>query len=347
MMNKLFYNLLLLIGAVVSLVSCTHKELSEDDLCDLGDFPIKVVVEWDDPATQARSMRINLFSQTEGVNDYGRDEVPPPGVKYIYLHSGASYRPYCYDYNASNIYFRNEQDMVAFEAYFAGLSRATYEKYVSVPTKGESTVNAPDGGEFYMHAWTGNFDVKVNSQEEQILPFQPKNILRQFTYRVNRIGGWENIKDARGACSGMAAIYLFYTNEPTDLRSTMLFGNVKVGYDSENEYGYLEGEFYTFGPKEPYENWFTMELYSKKNTYYTASWNVSDQVQESMDDRPAKLARDGYDILIDNNPDDGIPDIDPTDPTDPTDPSNPEYPGNGGFIIGVGDWGDEVIIELK
>lgn len=344
MVNKRLYSLFMILLALMPLISCTHKELGEEDPCEVGDNPIKVVVEWDDPVTQARTMRINLFSQTEGVNDYGRDEVPASGVKYIYLNSGASYRPYCYDYNASNIYFRNEQDMETFEAYFAGLTRATYEKYASSPVKNEPTVNAPNGGEFYMHAWTDNFDVLINSKEEQVLPFRPKNILRQFTYRVNKISGTENIKEARGACSGMAAVYFFHTNEPTDVRSTMLFGDVTVGYDDEKGYGYLEGEFYTFGPKAPYENWFTMELYSKTNSYYTSSWNVSDQVQESMEDRPAKLARDGYDILIDNDPGDGIPNIDPGDPTDP---SNPGGSGNGGFVIGVGEWGDEVVIELK
>lgn len=325
--------LLLLLLAALAAVSCRHKELSDVDPCDAGDTSIKVVVNWDDPSKQSRPMRINLFSQTSGVADYGRDEVPVSGVKYISLVGGTSYRPFCYDYNSSSIYFRNEQDMHGFEAYFSGMSRATYDKYAN-PVKGESTFSAPSNGEFYVDAWTSTFDVNTTGQQ-QVLNFYPKNILRQFTYRVNNIVGWENIKDIRGAASGMSAVFIFSTNQPTSVRSTMLFGDVNVDYDNVNKYGYLEGEFYTFGPMAPYENWFTIELYSTASKYYSASWNVSVQIGESMTDRPAKLARDGYDILIENDLSTDIPAIDPGQ-------------GSGsGFDIGVGDWADEVIVELQ
>lgn len=326
--------LLLLLTALIAL-SCQHKELSDDDFCGTGDNAIKVVVHWDDPATQARSMRINLFSATPGVADYGRDDVPASGVKQIYLEGNAAYRPYCYDYNASNIYFRNEQNGETIEAYFSGASRATYDNYVTKAPY-ESTYSAPSGGEFYIHAWTTSFEVVANSPVEQTIDFYPRNVLRQFTYRVNNIIGQGNIKDIRGAASGMAATFIFHTNSPTDVRSTMLFGNVKKGYDAEKKCGYLEGEFYTFAPVAPYENWFTIEIYSLANKYHNASWNVSNQVGESMADRAAKLARDGYDILIWNDPEgEGIEEIDPG-----------EGGSGGGFDIGVGEWGDEVIIEL-
>ncbi|MDH6357863.1 DUF5119 domain-containing protein [Parabacteroides sp. PF5-9] len=338
-------NLLLTLLLAWVALSCQHKDLGED-LCggNVGDKSIKVVINWDEPNTQARTMRINLFSQTPGVGDYGRDNVTTSGEKYINLDEGVDYRPFCYDYNASNIYFRNETEMDAFEAYFSGATRATYNKYAA-PVINEKTVNSPVGSEFYVHAWEENFSTYfTNNEKELVLNFYPKNILRQFTYRVNKIIGSEYVKDARGAASGMAAVYIFHTNNSTDTRSTMLFSNVKVGYDEKKGYGYLEGEFYTFAPRAPYENWFTMEVYSKSSAYYNASWNVSGQIQESMTDRPAKLARDGYDILIENDPNSdesggGIPEIDP---------GNPGEGGSGsGFEIGVGEWGDEVIVELK
>ncbi|MDL2320291.1 DUF5119 domain-containing protein [Alistipes sp. OttesenSCG-928-B03] len=329
MKNKLF----LITLTVLAAASCRHKELGEEVPCGAGDQQIKVVVHWDDPDTQARSMRINLFSQTPETVDYGRDDVPSAGVKYIYLEGGASYRPFCYDYNASSIYFRNEQNMETFEAYFSGMTRTTYEKYAS-PLAGETTFSAPAGGEFYVHAWTGTFDVKADSEEEQVIDFYPKNILRQFTYRINNITGIENVQDARGAASGMAAVFIFNTDTPTEDRSTMLFGNVVRGYDSKEGYGYLEGEFYTFGPVAPYQTRFTMELYSTAGKYYGSYWDVSGQIDESMEDREAKLARDGFDILIENNPDTDIPSIDPGEGS------------GGGFDIGVGEWADEVIIEL-
>ncbi|MDH6304949.1 hypothetical protein M2459_001686 [Parabacteroides sp. PF5-5] len=340
--------LLLLLFFILAAVSCEHKELGEDN-CG-GDKAIKVVIHWDDPDTQACSMRINLFSQTSGVTDYGRDNVPSEGVKYIYLNEGTCHRPFCYDYNASDIYFRNELEMEAFEAYFSGASRATYDTYAT-PVAEETTVSAPSGTAFYAHAWENTFDVIfANGEDEITLDFYPQNILRQFTYRINNVKGVDNIRDSRGAISGMAAAFNFSTNSSTDVRSTLLFGNVRTGHDIEKGYGFIEGEFYTFAPLAPYQNRFTMELYSTASKYYNSYWNVSDQVEESMTDRPAKLARDGYDILIDNNPDGngndgdnggGLPEVDPTDP------NNPGSGSGNGFEIGVGDWGDEVIVELK
>lgn len=331
MVNKL---LLILLAALV-VASCQHKDLSEENPCGPGNTPVKVIVDWGVSQAQPRMMRINLFSQTSGITDYGRDEVSTSGVKTIYLEESASYRPYCYDYEASGIYFHNEQNVELFEAYFPSMSRSTYDTYAS-PVKNEATYSAPADKEFYVHAWDTTFDVEPKSQQEQLLVFEPKNILRQFTFRVNNILGQENIKDVRGAASGMTAEFIFYTNKHTDIRSTMLFGSVKVGYDAEKGYGYLEGEFYTFGPVEPYENWFTIEVFSTASKYYNTSWNVSLQIEESMDNRNAKLARDGYDILIKNNPNTDLPKIDPG-----------ESNGGGGFDIGVSDWDDEVIIELK
>lgn len=329
MVNRLFLILLTALAAV----SCSHKELSEEDYCGTGDTPVKVVMNWDDPATQAREMRVNLFSQTSGVIDYGRDDVPVSGEKYVNLMGGADYRPFCYDYNASSIYFRNEMDMSRFEAYFSGMSRTTYDKYAS-PVDGEMTFSSPTNGEFYVDAWMSDFNVVANSPVEQVIDFYPKNILRQFTYRINNIIGQENISDACGAASGMASVFIFYTNSPSGERATMLFGNVTKGFDNDEGYGYLEGEFYTFGPKAPYNTRFTMEIYSTASKYYASYWDVSTQIAESMANRPAKLLRDGYDILIWNDPDNNIPEIDPGK-------------GSGsGFEIGVGDWGKEVEIYL-
>ncbi|MDL2251448.1 DUF5119 domain-containing protein [Odoribacter sp. OttesenSCG-928-J03] len=329
MVNRLLFILFILLTTV----SCRHKKLGEE-ISRSGDMPVKVVINWSNPAIQRSSMRINLFAQTTGIADYGRDELPADGVKYIYLKGGANYRPFCYDYNASGIYFRNEQNMETFEAYFSGMSRATYNNYAS-PAKNEATYSAPTGSEFYVHSWTETFDVEAESEEEQVLLFEPKNVLRHFTYRINNILGRENIKDIRGAASGMASVFIFHTGKATEVRSTMLFGNIQVKFDSERNYGYLEGEFYTFGPMEPYENWFTIELTSNSNKYFSASWDISGQVGETMENRDAKLARDGYDLLLWNNPDVGIPEIDPGE----------EGPGSG-FEIGIGEWGDEVIIKL-
>lgn len=203
--------------------------------------------------------------------------------------------------------------------------------------EGEKTIEDP-GGDFFVHSWQETFDVILckDCGDLLILNFYPKNILRQFTYRINNISGAKNIGEARGAISGMAATYFFHTNELTTERSTVLFENSKVGID-ERGIGYIEGEFYTFGPVFPCSNRFTIEILANKNEYYTAYWDVSGQVSESMADREAKLARDGYDILIDNDINTDIPDI--KDPGE-----NPG--GNGsGFEVNVDEW-DNVDVFL-
>lgn len=323
-------NILFLFLLLFTMVSCENKSLCDSGLCDKRDVAIKVVVNWEDSA-DARAMRMNIFSQTDGVGDYGRDNIPVSGEKTIKLVNDASYIPLCYDYYA-NIHFRDETILESFQAYCAETSRQTYNT-LATPVEGEETVEDP-GGDFFVHSWQETFDVLFCDEcdEPLILNFYPKNILRQFTYRINNIEGAQYISEARGAASGMAAVYFFQTDELTTERSTVLFVNSTFGVD-KNGVGYVEGVFYTFGPVYPCQNRFTAEILSKANVYYTAYWDVSGQVSESMVDREAKLARDGYDILIENNND--IPEI----------PDPGEEAGGGGFEIGVGEW-DNVDIYL-
>lgn len=324
MRKILFLSLLLVI-----LGSCVNKSLCDGGLCE-GDIAIKVVVNWEE-RTDARAMRMNIFSQTNGVIDYGRDNISISGEKMIKLSNGASYIPLCYDYY-TNIHFRDETSLESFQAYCAEASRQTYNMRAT-PVEGETTIEDPRG-DFFVHSWQETFDVVFCDECEDflILNFYPKNILRQFTYRVNNIKGAKNIAEARGATSGMAATYFFHTDKLTTERSTVLFERSTVGTD-ENGTGYIEGDFYTFGPIHPYQNRFTIEVLSKSGAYYTAYWDVSGQISESMLNREAKLARDGYDILIENNTD--IPEI----------PDPEEKPDGGGFEIGVGEW-DNIDIYL-
>lgn len=326
-MKRVYYLLLLTLIAV----SCKNKELCEDGLCNGDKNIVKVVINWEKPAIEARPMRINLFSMTNGVPDYDRDNVSANGEKYITLWEGAAYRAYCYDYY-SNISFRDETTINSFQAYCVEASRATYND-LATPVQGERTVNDPEG-DFYVHSWLENFNVIFNQGPVLELNFYPKNKLRRFTYRINNIEGAQYIKNARGATSGMAATYFFYTDKLTTERSTVLFENSTVGVD--NGKGYIEGAFYTFGPVLPCKNRFTIEIFSTGSKYYTAYWDASTQVQESVDNREAKLARDGYDILINNNVNTDIPEI--PDPGENTGSS-------GGFEIGVGEW-DNVDIYL-
>jgi len=328
--NNLFLILLVFVAA-----SCENKELGDEDSCAIdGNANIKVIVNWEDQSN-ARNMRMNIFSVTDGIIDYGKDNIPPTGQKTIKLVNGASYRPFCYDYNANNIFFWNEDVIESFQAYCPESSRRTYST-LATPVAGEKTFEDP-AGDFFVHAWRDTFDVILCDEcdEMLIINFYPENKLRQFTYRINNIVGTQYINSARGATSGMAAAYFFHTDKMTTERSTVLFENATIGID-KNGVGYIEGVFYTFGPIAPYSNRFTIELLVNGNDYYTAYWDVSGQIGESMANREAKLARDGYDILISNNTNTDIPEI--------KDPGGNNGSG-GGFEIGVGEW-DNVDIYL-
>lgn len=322
-------NIRILLILIFVMISCENKDLCDAGLCGGGNVAIKVIVNWENQS-DARSMRMNIFSQTNNVADYGRDNIPIDGEKTIKLINGASYIPLCYDYY-TNINFRNETTLESFQAYCTEVSRQTYNT-LATSIEGEKTVEDP-GGDFFVHSWQESFDVLFCNECEGflILNFYPKNILRPFTYRINNILGANNISEARGAISGMAATYFFQTDELTSERSTVLFENSTVE-TNENGIGYIEGVFYTFGPVHPYQNRFTIEILAKKNEYYTDYWDVSEQISESMANREAKLARDGYDILITNTK---IPEI----------PDPGEGNGGSGFEVGIDEW-DNVDVYL-
>lgn len=318
-MKKLFY----LLAAALVIVGCKNKELDYEDDCTPEGRYIKVVVNWDDHETQSRVMRINLFSETNGVAHYGRDDVPKSGEKVVKLSEGASYLPFCYEHNATNVRLKDETDHNLFVAYLAPATRATFEKY-GTRIGDEQTVAEP-GPEFYVHCPEDNFNVifPANSTDPLIFNFYPKNIVREFTFCIKNVKGINYIQDSRGDISGMSASYHFKSRTLTDTRATLLFTDGQTG--GSNEDGYIHGKFYSFGPVDPCQNSFGMEIWSQSEKAFFKHWDVSGQIIESMADRNAKIARDGYDILIVNKDPIVIP------------PPEEDKKGSG-FEVGVGEW---------
>lgn len=323
-MKKIYYLLFIL---YICMGACKNKDLDYENNCDPNDKVVKVVINWETPDTPKRTMHFKLFSLTNGIAHYGRDEISQKGEKCIKLSEGASYLPFCYDYNASNIHFRNENDGDLFEAYCPNSTRSTYENYAN-KVEGEQTVASPR--DFYVDCPGENFDVvyKPESPDTLLFHFYPRNIVWQFTYCIKNIVGINNTTDTRGAISGMSSSYHFKSGEISATRCTVLFENgIRQGTNTEGD---ITGSFYTFGPVMPCENRFTIEILTRADEYLTAHWNVSDQIAESMNDREAKLARDGYDILIINKGE--IPEI-----------PNPEEKDSPGFNIEVGEWNNVII----
>lgn len=322
-MKNIFY---IILPLLILATSCKNKELAMEDPCfDMG-WSVLVRMNWDDHERDSRQMRMSLYSQNE-YPTLDRETVDKSGKKSVNLPVGCCYQPITYDYYAKNIYFRNETDCDKIEAYSVPSTRATYDTRAT-PVNGETTVSEPES--FHMHAWDETFDItRTPADGEQLfIDFYPKNVLREFTFRINNVTGAKNIAQARGAISGMAASMYLATGLLNTQRSTILFENATA---TNEEIGSITGHFYTFGPIEPYSNRFTIEVISRLNVYYTAYWDVSDQITESMANREAKLARDGYDILINS--------------TLPTLPEVEEPGDDSGFEIDIREW-DDVIIYL-
>ncbi len=335
-MEQRFFTLLLLLTTMLAAWSCKNKELAAEDPCDpsVSGWSVLVRVNWDDHERDSRHMRMSLFSQNHHPH-MDRESVDHTGLKRITVPADCHYMPVCYDYNANNIYFRNETDHGSVEAYSMSSSRSTYRSRAT-PVDGESTVS--EASSFHLHAWTeeeeGAFRIFGAPEDgtEHVIDFYPKDVMREFTFCIRNVIGANNISESRGAASGMAASIFLATGALNPERSTVLFEGATA---TNAEVGEITGRFYTFGPLEPYSNRFTIEVLSRGSQYYTAYWNVSDQITESMADREDKLARDGYDILIMNDPNGGLPPIIP--------PGGPN-PGSG-FDIDVDEW-DNVVIYL-
>lgn len=334
-MKQRFLTLLLFL-LVLAAPSCKNKELSAEDPCDpmIAGWSVLVRVNWEDHERDSRQMRMSLFSQNHHPH-LDRESIDKTGLKTITVPIGCHYMPVCYDYNAKNIYFRNETDYETAEAYSMSSTRATYTSR-AMPVEGEATVSEP--GSFHFHAWDKNeegaFQIVETPEDgtEHVIDFYPEDVMREFTFCIRNVIGTNNIAEARGATSGMAASIFLATGALNPERSTVLFENATT---SNSEVGEITGHFYTFGPLKPYSNRFTIEVLSRGSQYYTAYWDVSNQITESMADRDAKLARDGYDILIVNDPNGELPPIVP--------PGGPN-PGSG-FDIDVDEW-DNVVIYL-
>jgi len=323
-MKKILYPLLSL---SVCIGACKNKDLDYEYNCDPDTKAIKVIVNWESPETQSRVMRFNLFSLTDEIAHYGIDEISQKGEKAIKLSEGNSYLPFCYDYNTSNINFRYETNPELFEACCTSSIRMTYENYAD-KAEGEETIVAPQ--RLYIDCPNETFDVvyTAESPDTLVFHFYPQNIIREFTYCIKGVTGVNNIKDVRGAISGMSSSYNFKSRKLSAIRSTILFEDGTIR--GTNTEGYIEGIFYTFGPVETYTNRFIIEVLTSGNEYITTHWDVSDQIAESMNNRDAKLARDGYDILIINKEE--LPDI-----------PDPDEGNSSGFEIEVGEWNNVTI----
>lgn len=305
MTRKIIY----LILAALPAVACTHKKLCLDD--HLTRSGIKVIVHWEDNAAKPPKgmMMLNLFSLNDSPR-YGMAQIPCDG-DVIQLVDGSSYCCLCYDYYAENIYFRNEYDNDAIEAYCAPLVRATYSRV----NPNEHTVAEPEFP-FWLDC-NSNFPVKGDD-----LHFYPENAVEVFTFEIRGVVGAQYITATRGGIGGMWGSYFLSSGTAGTPNATVLFNAAKDGANNK-----ITGSFCTFkGARLTQTNKFTIEILypSKANGIIYASWDVTQQVCDAL--HVAGIP----DIIIENNND--IPPIIPEDDDQ-----------GSGFEPDVREWNDEYV----
>jgi hypothetical protein len=292
--------------------------------------PVTVHFEWVTPDfypegfVATGTMRVNLFSRTTEFPSYGiSDFTLSEGDGTLLLPVGASYRGVAYSYNADNkIYFRNENDSVNAEAYSATMTRSTYTR--AFPEE-RTAASLADDVTFNVAQYPAFEVVKRPENQQDVMIYQPQNVLYTYTFEVLNVQGAEYVTDTRGALSGMSASYFLLRNALSSQPATLFF-SASVDVPGHRIYG----SFTTFGRLDMQNN-FTLEILHKSATggilQYT--WDVTPQIDE-VDGNNHYL---NFHIVIDGSSDIGGPVIVPPD----------DGEDSGGFTADVDEWNEETI----
>lgn len=308
-----------MIAMTVTLACCTQKELwygggSEE----MSTEQIRVAFDWQGQTIPDGMMRVNLFSQTKSMPNYGVADFPADAGGTVQLPQGTTYYGICYSYNAYNqIYFRNENDTLLLEAYTPSMSRTSYTR--TFPE--EQTVSSVVEGALLGVGEVTNFNVSASrsGDETQVITFVPDDILRRYTFEIDHITGAEYISDCRAALSGMSSSYFPCTGKLSDSPVTLFFGATNRAGDSQ-----IIGSFNTFGRLGVTNN-FTLEVLTKGGNILQYTWDVTSQAEaENLtgNDTVIHLVMDGEGKVI-------IPD------------EEVNSDGGGAFHTDVDDWDEE------
>lgn len=289
--------------------SCQNKTLH--DRSNVPGVDVGVRIYWRTGLTipYTNGMRINLFSLTAGVADYGRADVRWDGGT-VRLRQDASYITYAYNYVGNNVLFRNETDPVLIEASSPALTRATYSRaFPDEPTVGGITGD--------LHLGVNPAYTVSGSGEAQFIDVHPESIAFTYTYEIRGITGAQFIRAARGGISGFSASRFLATGSLSSTASTLLFENSQVNTDA----GTITGSFRTFGRLDT-SNHFTIEILFPSNTpgggILQETWDVTAQIAGGTN----------FHILISNAaidiPDEGGEEA-------------------GGWKVDLGDWNDVTV----
>lgn len=297
-----------------------------------------------------------------------------------WLYAGI-YDVMCMDFNGnSNLAFRSKGTRETFEVYNIRAT-GTYNEYVPQLPGGEVTVAEAYPYQFYIDSRSQEINLEEVSGTEGVeVHFYPENVLREFTFMVYDVTGSKNMARNGGAISGMSGSYFPASGRLATEPSTILFTRVEAVPNAQISTRWTEaekalfaaknpdwastdtlvgwtrdwvvGKFVTFGPIPTEGNRFRLaiETVSKGSNTYHGSWGywhgewedtVLDQINGAMgqtrsteEQEAWRRKNGGFDIVLYNDHRLQVPEGD-TGNSGSTD---------GGFTVGVDDWGD--IIDI-
>jgi hypothetical protein len=335
--------LLLLTVLALAFNACINEDLSGCDKPPVAaDLIVRLQIHWtehDSMSIPKKGMLINLQS-LHATPSYGRDLLEGPDfIRHIRLPEKTFHLALCYNYyDCESILFR-EEDTHEVEAFLCEARRSSYERLILRGiAPDEPLVVQPEP--FYAAAVNPFEMTRANALSDTIrLDMYPDSLSHEFTFCIRHADGLHYLagNGVRAAVSGMGgACSLTQQPHRTHKPSTVLIDEMETGlYEGR---GQLHGRFRAFAPVQGCRQHFSVETLSKGGSYDYTFWDVSSQIAEAMTDRAAKLARDGYDILITESHGNMRP-IPPPPPV-VVEPGG-EHKDNGGFDPDVSEWGDE------
>jgi hypothetical protein len=314
-MKKIARYVMLVLAAIAT--SCQNKELHDPGVLPTQpEGSVVVRINWA-PGLNVPTvdgMRINLFSHTEDIPDYGKDDVSATGGEVRFPprrpQTVLSYKTFAYNYEGNNVKFVNESDSILIEATSNSLSRATYSR--TFPE--EPTIDQVRGD---FHVGINPSYMVLETDEVQFIDVYPENAVKTYTFEIRGVNGAEFISQTRGGIAGFSASYFLANGGLSTTSSTVLFNAQANG-----EQNTITGSFRTFGRLDRTNN-FTIEILYPSNTpgagIVQKTWDVTGQIDDGIN----------YHIIIDDA-DINIPDEGGMGET-------------GGWEVDLNDWNDVTV----
>lgn len=307
----------MLLGVVIALCSCNHKEL-----CYLHPHATKlrVVFDWSEAMDDAYAagMRV-FFYPTDGRTDFYYFDLPGMEGGEIELPEG-SYRVMAYNNDTKTSRFGLVHD---FDAHYCftrdgNILEPIYGNGMKLPNRAddsERVVIEPD--EIYIctlatvdvratgvnytveHGFndeTGTSTVQTVSTTEQVITLYPRDVLCHYTYEVRHVSNLRHVSMISGAISGMAPSLKVGCES---LHTEPVTIPVSATHDGVST---VTGSFLTFGHHEENTQPHRMSFYvvmddGAKYQFTTGDkLDVTDQVHAAPNRRRVHLIIDGLDI---------------------------------------------------